>query len=127
MRSLNQISRLIAAVAAFAASGLGARAELSEAKAREYVKRGALVVDVRTVEEYKTIHLTNTVNVPLSAVKERIPLLVTNKSSVVLLHCRSGGRSSAAEKELRALGFTNVFNLGSLERARKILSEGERR
>jgi phage shock protein E len=99
-----------------------ARGELSAAAAREYVKRGALVVDVRTVEEFNTKRLTNVINIPLDAVKEKFPVVVTNKSDVVLLHCRTGRRSGIAEGELRALGYTNVFNIGSFERAGKILA-----
>jgi rhodanese-related sulfurtransferase len=53
--------------------------------------------------------------------------LVTNKSDVVLLHCRTGRRSGLAETELRALGYTNVFNIGSFERAQKILTMDERK
>jgi phage shock protein E len=101
--------------------GCSAQAELPEAKAREYVKRGVLVVDVRTVAEFNAKHLTNVTNIPLAEVKVKFPQVVTNKSEVVLLHCRSGRRSGAAESELRALGYTNVFNIGSYEQAQKIL------
>jgi phage shock protein E len=98
------------------------QAELSEAKAREYVKHGARVVDVRTVEEYKSKSLTNVVNIPLDVIKTKFPTIITNKSELVLLHCRTGRRSGLAETELRALGYTNVFNIGSFEKAQKILT-----
>ncbi len=97
-------------------------AEISEAEARAHLKSGARVVDVRTVEEYQAKHLTNVVNIPLAEVKEKFPQLVTNKNEVVLLHCRSGRRSGMAEAQLRAMGYTNVFNIGSFEKAEKILS-----
>jgi phage shock protein E len=103
------------------------RAELSETKAREHLKNGARVVDVRTVEEYKTKSLTNVINIPLDVVKTKFPTLITNKSDVVLLHCRTGRRSGIAETELRALGYTNVFNIGSFEKAQKILTADERK
>ncbi len=106
--------------------GCHARAELSEAEARDQVKRGALVVDVRTVEEFKARSLTNVINIPLAEVKVKFPKVVTNRSDVVLLHCRSGRRSGTAETELRALGYTNVFNIGSFERAEKILKAAGR-
>ena len=101
-----------------------ARAELSESEAREYVKRGALVIDVRTVEEFKAKRLTNVVNIPLAEVKAKLPAVVTNKAEIMLLHCRTGRRSGIAETELRALGYTNAFNIGSFERAQKIM-EGQ--
>jgi rhodanese-related sulfurtransferase len=98
------------------------QAELSEAKAREHLQNGARVVDVRTVEEYKSKSLTNVVNIPLYVIKTKFPTIITNKSELVLLHCRTGRRSGLAETELRALGYTNVFNIGSFEKAQKILT-----
>ena len=60
------ITPMVAAL--IASCGFDARAELSEAEAREYVKRGVLVIDVRTVEEFKAKSLTNVVNIPLAEV-----------------------------------------------------------
>jgi phage shock protein E len=127
MKNLKFISLMFAAVALVVFWGCNARAELSPAAAREHVKRGALVVDVRTVEEFNTKRLTNVVNIPLAEVKAKFSGVVTNQSDVVLLHCRTGRRSGIAETELRALGYTNVFNIGSFEQARKILTAVERK
>jgi phage shock protein E len=127
MRPFALIVALIATAAFVAMSEVEARAELSETEAREYVKHGVLIVDVRTVGEFNTRHLTNVVNIPLAEVKQKLPGMLTNKSEVVLLHCRTGRRSGIAEGELRALGYTNVFNIGSFERAQKILTATDRR
>ena len=121
MKHLKLIVALFAAAALVTVFGFNARAELSEAEAREYLKRGALVVDVRTVEEFQTKSLTNVINIPLDEVKTKFPTVVTNKSDVVLLHCRSGRRSGIAVGQLRTLGYTNVFNIGSFSKAEKIL------
>ena len=82
----------LSASAFVALFGFTAQAELSDAEAREYVKRGALVIDVRTVEEFNAKRLTNVINIPLAEVKVKFPGVVTNKSDVVLLHCRTGRR-----------------------------------
>jgi len=127
MKNLKLILALFAVAAVVALFGFNAQAELSEAEARDYLKRGALVVDVRTVAEFQTQSLTNVINIPLDEVKTKFPTVVTNKSNVVLLHCRTGRRSGQAETELRALGYTNAFNIGSLEQARKILNPTARK
>jgi len=123
MKNQQLIVTLFAAAVLLAGFRCNANAELSEAEARAHLKRGALVVDVRTVEEFSAKHLTNVVNIPLAEVKEKFPTVVTNKSDVVLLHCRTGRRSGIAETELRALGYTNVFNIGSFEQAQKVLGQ----
>ena len=99
---------------------------LPVATAREHLKKGALLVDVRTVEEYNARHLTNAVNIPLDQIKDALPRRVPNKSRLLLLHCRSGRRSGIAEQELRAVGYTNAFNLGTYEQAEKIVEGGSK-
>jgi phage shock protein E len=99
-----------------------AGAAMPAEKARELLQNGALVVDVRTVEEFNTKHLTNAVNIPLNELKEKLPRQEPDKSRVLLLHCRSGRRSGMAESQLRGLGYTNAFNLGSFEQAENILN-----
>lgn len=123
MKHLKLILFLSTVAALVVLFGFNARAELSEAEAREYLQRGALVVDVRTAAEFQTKSLTNVINIPLDEIKTKFPTVVTNKSDVVLLHCRSGRRSGIAVGRLRTLGYTNVFNLGSFEKAEKLLSE----
>jgi phage shock protein E len=127
MKHRKLILTLSAVAAAVTLFGCNAQAELSEAEARDYLKRGALVVDVRTIEEFQTKRLTNVINIPLDEVKTKFPTVVTNKGDVVLLHCRSGRRSSTAVGQLRTLGYTNVFNLGSFEQARKVLTPEDRK
>jgi phage shock protein E len=117
---------LPAAVAALIAFNLRADSTLSTGEARQKLKAGALLVDVRTPEEFAASKLTGAVNVPVDTIKSGITNHVTDKSQAVLLHCRSGRRSAVAEKELRSLGYTNVFNLGSFEQARKVVETKDR-
>ena len=100
---------------------LCARAELKPEEARAKLKAGAKLVDVRTVEEFKEKNLPGAVNIPVDQIKSGITNVATNKSQVILLHCRSGRRSGIAETELRALGYTNAFNIGSYEQAESIV------
>jgi phage shock protein E len=95
-------------------SFLGAQA------AREHLARGALIIDVRSREEFESGHLARAVNIPLGELGERVPALVKDRSQVLLVHCLSGGRSGVARIQLKRLGYPNVFNLGSYGRARRI-------
>jgi phage shock protein E len=95
--------------------------QVSEARARELVQCGALLLDVRTPEEFRSGHLRGAVNVPSQEVGQRIVSLAPDKSSPVLVYCLSGGRSGIAKSNLRRLGYAEAHNLGSLKRARKIV------
>lgn len=94
---------------------------VSARAAREYLKNGALVIDVRTVGEFNSGHLPNAINIPLDEIETVLPNRVPDKNQVLLLHCQSGMRSGMAKGKLKTLGYTNVFNLGSLARARSIV------
>jgi phage shock protein E len=93
---------------------------VSAAKAKEHLKRGAIVVDVRTPAEFNTGHLSRAINIPFDEVETLVPRRVTDKGQVLLLHCQSGMRSGIARKKLAALGYTRAFNLGSYRRAARI-------
>ena len=99
---------------------------VSAEAARQYLLEGALLVDVRTAEEYRGGHLTGAVNIPLDELSEKLPPRFTDKGKVVLLHCLSGTRSGIARRQLKALGYVNVFNLGSYGRAQRIVKTAGR-
>lgn len=123
---MNWTPILIIALAVILLLTISKAGTLPEAKAVEYLKQGAVVIDVRTTSEFAAGHLTNTINIPLDELKTRLPREITDRNQVILLHCRSGRRSGVAEKELRGLGYTNSFNIGSYEQAKKILGTGKK-
>lgn len=101
---------------------LRSEATLPAAEARQKLQAGALLVDVRTKEEFADRKLPGAINIPVDSIKSGITKPAPDKSTAVLLHCRSGRRSAIAEKELRALGYTNVWNIGSFEQAEKVVN-----
>ncbi len=89
--------------------------------AREYLRQGAKVIDVRSPEEYRGAHLPIAINIPLGELKRQIGGHAPDKGQVLLLHCLSGGRSAMGTRVLKKMGYTKVFNLGSFGRAKKIV------
>ena len=89
--------------------------------ARKYLREGAVIVDVRSAGEFQADHLLNAVNIPLGEVN-RLPQMVKDKKQVLLLHCLSGTRSGMAAGKIKAMGYSHVFNMGSLGRAKMITS-----
>ncbi len=94
---------------------------VSEAKAKELLKAGAKIIDVRSLAEFNSGHLRAAVNIPYDEVGQRIESVVPDKATPVLVHCLSGGRSAIAKGALRRKGYTQVHNLGSLNRAKRIV------
>lgn len=80
----------------------------------EYKKReGAMLIDVRTPDEYEGKRVPESKNVPLQNI-EKIVEIAPDKDTPLFVYCLSGGRSSAATKKLKAMGYTNVNNIGGI-------------
>ena len=90
--------------------------------ARDWLNKGAKVIDVRSEGEFQERHLPGVVNIPLDRLRDEIARFAPNKDQPLLLHCLSGGRSGKGTAMLKEMGYRNVFNLGSYERAEKILA-----
>ena len=80
----------------------------------EYKKReGAMLIDVRTPDEYEGKRVPESKSVPLQNI-EKIVEIAPDKDTPLFVYCLSGGRSSAATKKLKAMGYTNVNNIGGI-------------
>jgi rhodanese-related sulfurtransferase len=93
---------------------------VSEARAVELLRRGAIVVDVRSAGEFKGARVKGAINIPMGEVKRLAPVQLPDRSRPILVHCLSGGRSAIAKHQLKGLGYQQVENLGSLRRAATI-------
>jgi rhodanese-related sulfurtransferase len=91
--------------------------------ARDWLAKGAKVIDVRSEGEFQQKHLPGTINIPLDRLREEIARVAPSKEQPLLLHCASGARSGSGTAMLKEMGYRNVFNLGSYGRAERILSE----
>ncbi|MEW5854962.1 MAG: rhodanese-like domain-containing protein [Myxococcota bacterium] len=71
---------------------------------------GAVIIDVRSPEEFAAGHVAGAINVPLDLLALRAPTLP--KHAVLVTVCgKGGGRSERAASELRALGFDSARSL----------------
>ena len=75
------------------------------------IAQGALIIDVRTVGEYKNGHINGSLNVPLNDIEGAMSWLIKDVPIVVV--CESGSRSAQAKGMLKANGFAKVYNGGS--------------
>lgn len=73
----------------------------------------AVLVDVRTVQEYREGHIPESKNVPLQQL-DKIASVAKNKDIQLFVYCYSGSRSRQAASILRQMGYTNVNNIGGI-------------
>jgi rhodanese-related sulfurtransferase len=75
------------------------------------IKKGAVILDVRTETEYKTGHIPGSENVSLGTLRERYKELDPSKTYITV--CSHGLRSVKAEHLLKERGFKKVYNGGA--------------
>ena len=71
----------------------------------------AVVLDVRSMAEFKDGHIVNAVNIPLNGLGNNVKQLEKHRKRPIVTVCRSGSRSGAACSLLHKHGFENVKNL----------------
>ena len=74
---------------------------------------GAVLLDVRTPDEYRQGRLPGGRNLPLAALN-RAPEVIESKDTPVFVYCYSGSRSRQAAGILAGMGYTNVKNIGGI-------------
>lgn len=85
---------------------------ISSFEARELVKKGAQLIDVRTEIEYRQGCLPGAENLPVGNLAQLSSGLDQTKALIV--YCRTGGRSAQAKQILDDQGFPSVHNIGSM-------------
>ena len=74
---------------------------------------GAVLLDVRTPEEYRSGHIPGSRNISLQAI-DRVASVAENKDTALYVYCQSGARSRQAAGILKQMGYTNVNNIGGI-------------
>lgn len=73
---------------------------------------GAVILDVRTPQEFKQGHIKDAHNIPLDRLGEHLKKF-PDKGQHYITVCASGMRSGAAKRIMRGKGYENVYNGGA--------------
>ncbi|WP_295419301.1 rhodanese-like domain-containing protein [Sulfurovum sp.] len=72
------------------------------------------LLDVRTIEEFKSGHLRDAKLIPLSELEDNLDKLKADKNKKIIVYCRSGSRSVSASRILKENGFTPLNVKGGI-------------
>lgn len=89
--------------------GFGAKSD----NLKDFIARGAVIIDVRTHEEFASGHIKGAKNIPLQVISGKLAEIIKLNKPVIVC-CRSGMRSAQAESILKAQG-VEVINGGGWE------------
>lgn len=74
---------------------------------------GAILLDVRTPQEYAGGRVPGSRNIPLQELT-KINKMNIEKKTPIFVYCQSGARSRQATMELRQMGYLEVTDLGGI-------------
>ena len=84
-----------------------------EAKRRLEANPDAILLDVRTQEEYDEGHIPGAVCFPNEDIQPELPMPF-EKDAEILVYCHSGRRSAEAAEKLAGMGYTHVADFGGI-------------
>lgn len=89
---------------------------MEEAKKMMKENKKAVLIDVRSRQEYEEYHLDGALSIPLSELGTSIRKNVPNRENPIIVYCQTGNRSKKAIKVLNNLCYYNLYNIiGGLE------------
>lgn len=74
---------------------------------------GAILLDVRTKEEYQNYHIEGSLNIPLQSL-DSVENQIPDKNTPIFVHCLSGARSASAASILQKKGYTTITDIGGI-------------
>lgn len=73
--------------------------------------KNAVVLDVRTPEEYASGYIGNAINIDFYIPSFQDDIKQLDKDKTYFVYCQAGGRSKSAYEVMKKEGFVNVFEL----------------
>lgn len=85
--------------------------EITIEELKNKVSQGAILIDVRSNQEYREGHIQGAINIPDFEIEKKLRREVPKNNQSIVLYCQYGGRSRNAMKLMKKMGYTNVYNL----------------
>ena len=89
------------------------RKDINEGVKRFRENKDAVLLDVRTKEEYASGHIEGSRNLPLDEI-DSVDSIIKDKNAPLYVHCLSGGRSARAVAYLKDKGYRDVHDIGGI-------------
>lgn len=85
--------------------------DIDEKELNLILSKEAILVDVRSPQEYEEGHMKGATLLPEYDIKKKAKDLLPDKNKEIVVYCSSGTRSKKAQEELQDMGYTKVYNL----------------
>lgn len=91
--------------------------DITQEELKNKIMQGAILLDVRSKQEYQEGHLQGAINIPDFEIMNRAERELPKKNQLIVVYCQYGTRSRNTYIKMKRMGYTNIYNLyGGLER-----------
>lgn len=87
---------------------------MDEAISMMETEKNYIILDVRTLEEFKEKRIPGAICVPNETIGTKDIPSLPDKEQLILVYCRSGNRSKQAAAKLAKMGYTNIYEFGGI-------------
>ena len=87
---------------------------MDEAVSMMETEKNYIILDVRTLEEFKEKRIPGAICVPNETIGTKDIPSLPDKEQLILVYCRSGNRSKQAAAKLAKMGYTNIYEFGGI-------------
>lgn len=95
------------------------KAQIDPEAARQLIAQDAVVIDVRTPDEFETGHLRRATNIPVDQLQSRLgdvdALVYGDNHTPIVVYCSKGSRAARAKQILEGAGHLAVINGGGYD------------
>ena len=102
------------------------RKDIMQSEIKSLMSKGAILIDVRSPQEYNEGHLDNSILLPEYEILKKIEDIIPNKNTKIILYCSSGTRSKKAQEELEKMGYVKAIDKKKCEYTGKTVAVYER-
>lgn len=85
--------------------------DITAEELKRKIAQGAILLDVRSKQEYNEGHLRGAINIPEYEIRSRIEKEIPKKNQLIVVYCQYGGRSKNVVRTMNQMGYNNVYNL----------------
>ena len=82
--------------------------KLIEKEWEKYKNSNAILIDVRSTQEYKEGHIAGAISIPYYEIWKKASHQIKDRNTKIIIYCNTGSRAKKAEKILRKLGYINI-------------------
>ena len=84
---------------------------ISLEKLEELERKGSIIIDVRSPQEFEEGHIEGAISIPEYELKNRVRNEIVNLEEPIIVYCSTGHRSKRAQELLEQMGYKEVYNL----------------